>query len=104
MCYIPAYHATVIFQVVSNGNMMKVTTRSAMARCMMKRLTRDLRFLLRKSVMNTVKFPNAATEKRMLEQKNKKKLKTESILHHTRNRIEGLLTPATNINSKTGTI
>lgn len=43
---------------------MKATMRSAMERCMMNVLTLDLILLLLNNVMNTIKFPDAATTKR----------------------------------------
>ena len=57
----PAFHATVMFQIISRGSMMKVTTRSAMDRWKMNWLTRDLMLRFLNNVMNTVRFPHAAT-------------------------------------------
>ena len=58
---LPASHWVVIRQPTSRGIITKVTMRSAAARWVISRLTRDFLCLARRRVKNTDKFPIAAT-------------------------------------------
>ncbi len=61
----PANHWTVMFQAASTGITMKVTSRSAMVRFMIKILTWDLRLLLVLAAHNTERLHTADTAQRV---------------------------------------